>query len=136
MADEFGNAEEANVWRTVQDMNRAWTTGNPEKLRDYFHDEMIAITATDHDRLAGRQACLDSWTRFAVSAEIHSFTESDPRVQLYGDTAIVTYYYDMSFQMDGQTTRASGRDMFVMIKREGKWWAVADHFSPYPRVNA
>ena len=117
-------------------MNRAWTTGSPERLRDYFHDEMVAITATDRERLDGKHACLESWARFANATRIHSFEVIDPRVQVHGDTAIVTYYYDMTFEMGGQTDRASGRDMFVMIRRDGKWLAVADHFSPYPEENA
>jgi len=25
-----------------------------------------------------------------------------------------------------------GRDMFFFVKEKGRWWAVADQFSPYP----
>jgi len=34
--------------------------------------------------------------------------------------------------MGGQTIKMMGRDMFVFIKENDKWWAVADQFSPCP----
>lgn len=46
--------------------------------------------------------------------------------------AIVTYYFDMSFQMNGQTINMKGRDMFSLVKENNKWWIVADQFSQYP----
>jgi hypothetical protein len=39
----------------------------------------------------------------------------------------------MSFDMAGQTVTMGGRDMFVMVKEDGKWWVVADQFSAYPQ---
>jgi ketosteroid isomerase-like protein len=69
---------------------------------------------------------------FAKAAEINSWKEIDPLITLLGNTAIVTYYFDMSFDMGGQTIKMAGRDMYVFLKENGKWWAVADQFSPYP----
>jgi hypothetical protein len=45
---------------------------------------------------------------------------------------VVTYYFDMSFNMGGQTINLGGRDMFVFVKEGEKWLAVADQFSAYP----
>jgi ketosteroid isomerase-like protein len=59
--------------------------------------------------------------------------EIDPKIEIHGNTAVVTYYFDMSFEMGGQTIKMGGRDMFVFVKEGGKWWAVADQFSPYPQ---
>lgn len=43
-----------------------------------------------------------------------------------------TYYFDMSFNMGGQTVNLGGRDMFVFVKESDKWLAVADQLSLYP----
>ena len=45
----------------------------------------------------------------------------------------MTYYFDMAFDMGGQTIKMGGRDMFVFVKEGGRWWAVANQFSPYPQ---
>lgn len=125
-----------DVWRTLRALNNAWTRGNPDDLVNYFHRDMVAITATGRERLEGRQACLASWKDFAGAATIHHWREFDPKIQLYGDTAVLTYYFDMSFEMNGQKIDIGGRDMFVFVKEDGRWWAVADQFSAYPKESA
>ena len=67
------------------------------------------------------------------SFQNHYWKELDPQIQIYGDTAVVTYYFDMSFDIGGKTIVSTGRDMFVFIKEDGRWWAVADQFSSYPQ---
>ncbi|MBI1910401.1 MAG: nuclear transport factor 2 family protein [Deltaproteobacteria bacterium] len=132
MPNQFKDKTKQEVWQALRDLNDAWTKGNPEQLKECFHKDMVAITATDRERLVGRDACFASWNRFAKTAKIHFWKEIDPQIQIYGNTAVVTYYFDMSFDMGGQTINMGGRDMFVFIKENGKWWAVADQFSPYP----
>jgi len=129
------NSIETEVWNTIQEMNRCWTSGNlldVEKLSDYFHDEMVAITATDKYRLEGKEACFNSWKSFAQNSKIEFWKEHDPKIQIYGNTAVVTYYFDMSFDMAGQTIKMGGRDMFTLIKENNRWMVVADQFSQYP----
>ena len=93
---------------------------------------MVAITATDRNRLDGGAACIAGWKGFATTARIHRWKEVDPVINVYGNSAVVAYYFDMSFDMGGQTINMGGRDMFFFVKENGRWWAVADQFSPYP----
>ena len=123
------------VWKTIQELNRAWAVdGNPDKLKNYFHKDMVAITPTDRNRVEGRDACIAGWKKFVESTKIHYWKEKDPKVQIYGKGkfAIVTYYWDMSYEMNGQTVKTAGRDMFSLVKEKGKWWVVADQFSIFP----
>ena len=124
-----------DVWKTIRTLNRLWTVENkPDELKKYFHKNMVAITASDRNRLEGREACVASWKAFTQAVKIHCWKEIDPVVQLYGDgkLAVVTYYFDMSFDMGGQTIRLGGRDMFSLVYEDGQWWVVADQFSAYP----
>ena len=127
---------EEEVWRIVQALNRAWTVdANADALADYFHENMVAITPTDRERVEGRNACVAGWKAFVEATKIHYWKEIDPKVQLYGDGkfAVATYYWDMSYDMAGQTINMGGRDMFALVNERGKWWVVADQFSPYPQ---
>lgn len=124
------------VWRIVQALNHAWAEdGNVEELENYFHRGMVAITPFDRGRLEGREGCIASWRRFVESTKIRYWKVHDPKVQVYGDGrfAVVTYYYDMSYDKGGQTVKSAGRDMFVLVKENGKWWVIADQFSSYPK---
>jgi hypothetical protein len=134
MTDTIENKIKQEVWHTLQSLNRAWTTGKVEELKDYFHENMVAITPGDRQRREGRQACVDGWAEFvAKTTKIHYWKELDPQIQIYGTAAVVTYYYDMSFDIGGKTIVSAGRDMFVFVKEDGRWWAVADQFSSYPQ---
>jgi hypothetical protein len=123
------------AWAAVQALNRLWTVENrADDLVNYFHERMVAITPTDRDRLVGGAACVAGWKGFTETATIHYWKEIDPRVELFGDGAfaVVTYNFDMSFDMGGRTIQMGGRDMLSLVKEDGRWWVVADQFSPFP----
>jgi hypothetical protein len=120
------------VWRTVRELNDSWTKGDGSSLIQYFHSRMVAITPMTRERIVGRDACVAGWMEFAKTAKIHYWRVVDPRIELFGNTAVVTYYYDMSFDMHGQTITTGGRDMLTLVKEDGKWWLVADQFSSNP----
>jgi ketosteroid isomerase-like protein len=132
MPTTFNDPVKKEIRTTVRAMNDAWTKGNPDDLVKYFHRDMVAITATERNRLDGGAACIAGWKAFSKAARIHRWEEVAPIIHVYGDSAIVAYYFDMSFDMGGQTIDMAGRDMFFFVKEGGKWWAVADQYSPYP----
>jgi len=132
MTIKFDDSIKQEIWATVRAMNDAWTKGNPDDLAQFFHRDMVAITATERNRLNGGAACIAGWKGFANAAHIHRWVEIDPVIHVYGNSAVVAYNFDMSFDMGGQTINMGGRDMFFFVKENDKWWAVADQFSPYP----
>lgn len=128
----FDDPVKKEIWATVRALNDAWTTGNPDDLAEFFHADMVAITPTDRLRREGRAACVAGWKEFAGATRIHRWQETEPVIHVYGDSAVVAYYFDISFEMAGQTLQTNGRDMFFLVRENGRWWAVADQFSPYP----
>ena len=128
----FNDPVKKEIWATVRAMNDAWTKGNPDDLAKFFHRDMVAITATDRNRFDGGVACIAAWKGFCNAARIHRWEEVNPVIHVYGNSAVVAYNFDMSFDMGGQTINMGGRDMFFFVKENGSWWAVADQFSSYP----
>ena len=132
MTFKFEDSKKQEIWANVRAMNDAWTKGNPDDLAKFFHRDMVAITATDRNRLDGGAACIAAWKGFTNTARIHRWGEIDPLIHIYGNSAVLACNFDMSFDMGGQTINLGGRDMFFFVKENGRWWAVADQFSPYP----
>lgn len=128
----FTDPIKQEIWATVRAMNDAWTKGNPDDLSQFFHRDMVAITATDRKRLESGPACVAGWKGFCNAARTHRWEEIDPIIHVYGNSAVVAYYFDMSFDMGGKTITMGGRDMYFFVKEGERWWAVADQFSPYP----
>lgn len=124
------------VWQVVQAMNRIWAVeGKVEGLEEYFHENMVSIIPTDHDRHEGREECIAAWKIFVDSVTMHDWKEINPRVDLYGNGqfAVVAYYFEGTFDMGGRTLKTTGRDLMTLVNENGKWWIVSDQFSPYPR---
>ena len=55
----------------------------------------------------------------------------EPRVQIYGDTAVVSYTFMLSqVQEDGSISHRTHNESRVLVKKEGKWQVVHVHKSP------
>lgn len=128
----FTDPVQHEIWGTVRALNDAWTKGNPDDLANYFHPKMLAITPVDRLRRDGAAACIAGWKGFAEAACIYRWQESDPLIRVYGNAAVVTYYYEIDFEMGGQHVEQGGRDLFFLVREDGRWLVVADQFSPYP----
>jgi ketosteroid isomerase-like protein len=119
----------------IREMNRCWTAGwHEEQFRQFIHPEAVAIVPTMPGRLEGRDAYVAGWRGFAEAAVIHEWRETDLKVQLYagGKSAVVTYFFSITFAMGIQKQTMNGRDMFFLVKEGGHWLVVADQFSPEP----
>lgn len=125
------NNLEHEIWTTVENLNRCWTSGDPGDLRNYFHETMVAVTPGDRLPLHGRETCVAGWSKYAKTTKIISWKTSHPHIQVFDQTAVVTYLYEMKCERDGEQFCPSGRDLMVLVKDHERWWLVADHFSPY-----
>ena len=132
MEHRFDDPTEKEIWTTLRALNDAWTRGHPERLADYFHREMIAVTPVDHLRRDGAAACIAGWQGFTESSRIIDWREIDPLIRVFGNAAVVSYYYEIRFEVDGRIVEQAGRDLFFLVRENGRWWAVADQFSSYP----
>ncbi len=122
-----------DILATIRDMNRAWTTGwHEEEFRQYIHEDAVAVVPSVPKRLEGRDAYVAGWRGFALAATIHSWQESDHKVEIVagGRCSVVTYYFTIDFTLGGARQTMQGRDMFFLVKEGKKWLVVADHYSP------
>ncbi|MFW6063209.1 MAG: nuclear transport factor 2 family protein [Chloroflexota bacterium] len=54
----------------------------------------------------------------------------EPRLQLYGDTAIVSYTFMLSLAREGHIEHQSHNESRVLIRQDGGWKVVHVHKSP------
>jgi ketosteroid isomerase-like protein len=127
-----------DILATIRGMNRAWTNGwHEEEFRQYIHEGAVAIVPSVPKRLEGRDAYVAGWRGFALAAMIHSWQESDHRVEIFagGRCSVVTYYFTIDFTLGGARQTMQGRDMFFLVKEGRTWLVVADQYSPEPAVS-
>ncbi len=73
------------IWETILQLNKSWTTkGSIEELKQYFHDDMVAVTPACNERIVGGEACFQGWKGFYDSTDIINWKERDPDIQIFG----------------------------------------------------
>lgn len=65
----------------------------------------------------------------ARQAPLISITETDRKIQIYGDTAVVTVRFDVKGTDQGKPYTFAGRATDIWIRRGGNWYCVAAHSS-------
>jgi ketosteroid isomerase-like protein len=77
--------------------------------------------------VAAGMADIPPWAK-AVYSDMQN-----PRVQVYGDTAILTYNFaGITRSSDGKTQPAIAKSTRVYVKQGGKWMMVHANFAPVP----
>lgn len=129
---------EGDSRKEVQDIinriNEAWLGGHTGDLNEFFHNDMVirGPDLTEHGR--GKEACVKSYEDFVQKARVLNLTTSKPQVDLWDDSAVATYSWEISYEMQGRACQESGRDIFVLTRAGGRWQVIwrAVLLSPQP----
>jgi uncharacterized protein (TIGR02246 family) len=114
----------AEIWELVQHMNNAWAKGGPDELASFFHEDIVMVHPDFTQRTEGKAGCVASYEDFRKQAEILDFKISNPGIDVFGDTAITTYSYEIAYEMGGERFNDTGRDVFIFVRENGRWLAV------------
>ena len=117
-------AERQTIRQCVRDINDAWRTGNTADLNRLFHADMVIVGPGYQELGRGRETCVRSYEDFVRSAVIHEYTESEPGIEVWGNTAVATYAWKIAYEQKGMVSREQGHDQFVFTREPDGWRAV------------
>ena len=112
------------ILEIIHHLNDAWATGHPEKLAEFFREDIVIVHPDFTGRIEGRDACIASYAEFCSEATIHGVKIGEPGIEVFGDTAVSTYSYEVDYEMGGERFNDSGRDLFVFVLEDDRWQAV------------
>lgn len=124
MDNEFKSQTHHQIWHTIQKLNKEWINNKSDELAYYFHKDMVIAGPDMHELTHNRTECIQSYKDFMSGAVVHDYKESDPIVNVFAYTAVVSYKFDIDYSMKGKNYKESGKDLFVLIKEEDRWQAV------------
>jgi len=120
------------IRRLISGISQAWLKGDTNRLNQYFHQQMT-ISGPDLQRLgAGIDTCIKSYEDFVQQTNILEYSESEPSIDLYDDTAVVVCPWKITYEMKGQTYREQGRDLLVLVRHEHSWLVAWRAVFPQP----
>jgi len=108
--------------------------GSNDELSNFLHKNIFIITPDEAKRVNGKIECISTWKKRYSGKKIYSWNAYDHEIHVYGngEFAVMSYYFDMIYDVKGKKTNYKGRDMIVLVKENEKWLIVADQFSPSP----
>lgn len=112
------------VHEFINQMNDVWVKGHPEELASFFSEDIVMVHPDFAQRAVGREACVASYADFCSQADIQGFKVGEPSIDVFGDTAIASYSYEIAYEMGGERFNDRGRDLFVFLRSAGRWKAV------------
>jgi ketosteroid isomerase-like protein len=122
------NAEK-EVMEIEEKMTAAYLSRNAEVFVQYLDPELTAFHASNPYRIDSREVFQDAMGIFFKNASPKGLYKFQPRVQVNGETAIVTYHF---LETGGEGPKAysyNGKETDVFVKKQGKWLMVHFHSS-------
>lgn len=116
--------QQDEAWDVVRRINQAWVLRRTEDLEALLHPAIVVAPPPPAEPVRGREACIESYREFALEARVLHFEELHPAVEVFGDTAVATYDFAITYEMSGTYTTERGREIFVLTHEGGRWQAV------------
>ena len=108
------------LWR----LNAAWREGRPEAMAPLLHPDVVIVPPGFTMTVRGREACVASYREFATRAEVTEYRVREPRIEVFGETAIATTGFEIAFAMEGRSYREAGHDVWVFVREGGAWLGI------------
>ena len=106
-------------------LNR-WKTGDTFGFVDIAADDITYFDPVIEKRCDGIQAFRDYMASFRGTFSFPSYDLLNPRVQMYGDTGVLTFNF-AGHTKDGKLDRWNSTEVYRLIK--GEWRLASSHWS-------
>ena len=118
----------------LKNINGVWKRGNFRELEKYFHINMVIEGPELQGRKEGRDQCVQHHEDFNQSVKFISSNESDYKIDVWGDTAIASYRFEVQFEADGHVRKESGHELYAFYREASDWKAVWNSIVPSTSV--
>jgi ketosteroid isomerase-like protein len=123
--------EKIEVLETIKKWNNAFAANDPGPYFQFIHDEITLFLPTSPYRVEGKQddreefeySLKKGWTRVGY------FQELQPKVQIIGNTAIVTYHNRGTYGEGDNEKTANLKETDVLVRENGNWKVIHIHVS-------
>jgi len=113
-----------DIWRLMEEINHIWLMEDPERLRAFIHKDIVVLTQDFKEQGIGIDAFINSYREFRKISKIKDFKVNNSRVDLFSNFAIVSYNFEIEYEINNEKNKNSGRDMFIFTKEVDSWLAI------------
>ncbi|OLE53908.1 MAG: hypothetical protein AUG51_10620 [Acidobacteria bacterium 13_1_20CM_3_53_8] len=111
----------------------AWQNKNKAFWTDYLTDDATSFAAqSPYLETDPKTNFIPKFDQYAEQFKIMDWEMYNPRVQVYGDTAVLTYNEGATVNFGGRVLNYTGKVTTVYVKQGNTWRAVHQHESMNP----
>ena len=122
------SAEQA-VLKIENAMVRSFNAGKIDQLLGHFHPRVLGFSSTRRERISGRAAMRRTFDYYLQASARIKYQIAKPQVQVFGDMAVVTFYWTVKLGTGRPRHVIQGRGSHVFAHQDEKWLIVHEHFS-------
>lgn len=110
------------IWQIIETINRIFMDGKGfDRIGPFFHDCVVMLPPGFNRRAEGKATCLRYYEDAGSQMVLHKLEGSDKHIDVWGNTAVVTYRYDCIWDYQGKTFKDNGYEILVFIKEDENW---------------
>jgi len=128
IAGTAGAGDKEDVAVAAKKWESAFAIDNPDAIVPLYDKEAVLWGTLSIKRRDDPAAIRDYFVGAYKALPKHTVAFGDQLIRVYGNVAINTGYYTVSYVKDGKPQSLAARYSFVYIKR-GKDWLIIDHHS-------
>lgn len=125
--------EALEVHEAVKQINALWLSGRVARLNEFLLADVVMVAPMFEARLEGLRAVIESFQAFIRNARVHGFRESEFQVDVWEDSAMATYRFDMTYDFGGATYEEAGRELWLFVRVDKRWRLAWRHQVPLSR---
>ncbi|OGU35240.1 MAG: hypothetical protein A2068_11060 [Ignavibacteria bacterium GWB2_35_6b] len=118
------NNHQKELKSIVSQINKSWLNNDLKQLDNFFHENMIIADSNFNKLAKNKKECIASYESFIKQAKILKYEEQEINIDIIGNTAIVNYIFDITWEVNKNISSEKGRDVFVFECSNNKWLAV------------
>jgi ketosteroid isomerase-like protein len=117
--------QEQEILEGITEWAAAMLSNDADKIGSFMHDDWVIVS----ERGVATKEHFLSFVRSGALVHTSFDIVGEPKVQVYGDTAIMTSRVTNTSIFNGQTFDADEFTTDVMIKQDGRWLGVHSHIT-------
>src|SRR5215207_7722821 len=127
----------AAVAAALARLSTAWRNRRYDELAALFDEGIVMALPGFVGRVEGREALVESYREFMERATLTDYKEQPAVIDIWGDTAVASYQWEMQWLVGGVPNHAAGHEVFVFGRTSAgtaEWRAVWRTMAVEPEV--
>ena len=125
-------SEEEAIKETLRKMWEAIEYEEIEKYAEYIHPDFTQFGEMDSSLSIGKKKEVEGVRGWLENASNIHTEMLEPRVEVRGSVAWITYYWKDKGISGGEPFSSGGKSSRIFVKEDGKWLCIHGHYTLFP----